>query len=67
MGGANVVRQFLRAELVDEMSVHLVPVLLGDGVRLFYGIGKERIELESTRVIESPNVTHLGYRIVKED
>jgi dihydrofolate reductase len=67
MGGANIVQQFLRAGLVDEMSLHLVPVLLGDGVRLFDGIGNELIELESTRVIDSPGVTHISYRIVKED
>jgi dihydrofolate reductase len=67
MGGANIVQQFLRAGLVDEMSLHLVPVLLGDGVRLFDGIGNELIELESTRVIDSPEVTHISYRIVKED
>jgi dihydrofolate reductase len=54
MGGANIVQQFLRAGLVDEMSLHLIPVLLGDGVRLFDGIGNELIELESTRVIDSP-------------
>ena len=67
MGGANIVQQFLRAGLVDEMSLHLIPVLLGDGVRLFDGIGNELIELESTRVIDSPRVTHISYRIVKED
>jgi dihydrofolate reductase len=67
MGGANIIQQFLEAGLVDETSIHLVPVLLGDGVRLFEHVGKEHIELESTRVIESPGITHLRYRVVKED
>jgi len=67
MGGANIVQQFLRAGLVDEMSIHLVPMLLGGGIRLFDHIGKEHIELESTRVIDSPSVTHLGYRVGKEN
>ncbi|MGH2961669.1 MAG: dihydrofolate reductase family protein [Solirubrobacterales bacterium] len=61
-GGASVAQQYLRAGLVDEIQLHLVPVLLGDGVRLFGDRGAQSIELESTRVIESPAVTHLSYR-----
>ncbi|MGH3089088.1 MAG: dihydrofolate reductase family protein [Rubrobacteraceae bacterium] len=67
MGGADIIRQFLEAGLVDEMSIHLVPVLLGDGIRLFDRAGKERIELENTRVVESPKAAHFVYRIKKED
>lgn len=52
---------------MDELQIHLAPVLLGNGVWLFDGIDKEHVELEKTRVIDSPGVTHLGYRIVKED
>jgi dihydrofolate reductase len=64
-GGANVAQQYLEAGLLDELQIHLVPVLLGDGVRLFEShLGPERRELECTRVIESPAVTHLGYRVV---
>jgi hypothetical protein len=48
------------------MQVHLAPVLLGDGVRLLGGIDPERVALERARVIDSPNVTHLGYRVVQE-
>lgn len=51
--------------LLDEIQVHLVPILLGEDRRLFDNLGAQQIELESTRVIESPGVTHLGYRIVK--
>lgn len=66
-GGANVIQQAIEAGLVDELQIHLAPVLLGKGVRLFDGIDPEHVELEKTRVIDSPWVTHLGYRIVKED
>lgn len=65
-GGANVVNQCLGAGLLDEIRIHLVPVLLGDGIRLFDRVGRERIGLESTRVIESPEgVTHMTFRVVK--
>ena len=63
-GGANVVQQYLTAGLLDELQLHVVPVLLGGGVRLF-GDGAETVPLERTRVIESPSVTHLRYRVLK--
>jgi dihydrofolate reductase len=66
-GGANTVRQFLEAGLLDELQIHLAPVLLGDGVRLFDHVDPERIELEPTRVIDSPRVTHLRYRVVASE
>ena len=66
-GGANTVRQFIEAGLIDELQIHLAPVLLGDGVRLFEYTGLEHLELESTQVIDSPKVTHLRCRVVKED
>jgi dihydrofolate reductase len=61
-GGANVVQQFLAAGLLDEIQIHLVPVLLGDGVRLF-SAGKQP-GLELIRVVDSPTVTHLKYRVI---
>ena len=65
-GGASVAQQYLKAGILDEIQLHLVPVLLGDGVRLFENhLGAERREVECTRVIESPAVTHLRYRVVK--
>ena len=63
-GGANTVRQFLEAGLLEELQIHLAPVLLGEGVRLFDQVDPERVELEPTRVIDSPRVTHLRYRLV---
>jgi dihydrofolate reductase len=65
-GGANVAQQYLKAGLLDELQIHVAPVLLGGGVRLFAeGLGPERPELELTRVVDSPFVTHLTYRVVK--
>ena len=61
-GGASVAQQLLRAGLVDEMQLHLVPILLGDGMRLLEGLD-DGVELEIERVVESPAVTHLRYRV----
>jgi dihydrofolate reductase len=66
-GGANIIQQYLSAGLLDEIQIHLVPVLLGEGIRLFDQLGAEQMELERTRVIESPGVTHLRFRIVKDN
>jgi dihydrofolate reductase len=63
-GGASVIQQVINAGQLDEIQLHLVPILLGDGKRLFDRLGPAQIELESTRVIESPGVTHLRYRVV---
>jgi dihydrofolate reductase len=65
LGGANVAQQCLRAGLLDEIQIHLVPTLLGDGIRLFDHLGAEPIELEPMRVIEAPGVTHLWFRVGK--
>jgi len=64
-GGANAIQQCLRAGLVDELMLHVVPVLLGGGVRLFEELGTDGIEIEGAGVIESPTVTHLSYRVVR--
>ena len=64
-GGANVAQQYLKAGLLDEMQIHVAPLLLGGGVRLFDGLGDAKIELEKTRVIDSPHVTHLRFRVVR--
>ena len=62
---ASILQQCLKAGLMDELSIDLVPVLLGDGVRLFENLGSEPPELEQIRVVEAPGVTHLLYRVVK--
>ena len=65
VGAASIAQQCIRAGLLDEIHVDLVPVLLGDGVRLFEHLGVGPIELEGPRVIEAPGVTHLTFRVVK--
>ena len=62
-GGASVAQQYLSAGLLDEMQIHLAPILLGGGVRLFDGLGDKLPGLELARVIESPAVTHVSYRV----
>jgi dihydrofolate reductase len=64
-GGANVAQQYLKAGLIDEMQLHIVPVLLGDGSRLFDNLGGAEVPLEVTGVVEAPGVTHVSNRIVK--
>ncbi len=64
-GGASTVQQFLRAGLVDEIQIHVTPLLLGGGVKLLDGLSDDEVKLESTRVVESPAVTHLQYRVVR--
>lgn len=64
-GGADVVQQCLKARLVDDLQIHLVPVLLGAGRRLFDGLDGEDVELTSTRVVDSPGLTHLRFRVGK--
>ena len=64
-GGANLIREYLRAGLLDEMQLHLIPVLFGDGIRLFEDLGPERIELRRTSSIETPSATHLRFSVVK--
>jgi dihydrofolate reductase len=62
-GGAMAVQQALKAGLLDEMQIHLVPVLLRGGTRLFDHLEGADLRLEGTRVIDSPAVTHLRYRV----
>lgn len=65
LGGANAAQQYLKAGLLDEINLHLVHVLLGEGIRLFENIGTEHIELEKISVTEGPGVTHLRFRVVR--
>ena len=64
-GGAEVAQQYLAAGLIDEMQINLVPVLLGDGTRLLDNLAGSEIKLKPIRVVETPEVTHLKYRVVK--
>lgn len=62
-GGATAIQQALTAGLLDELQLSIVPVLLGGGVRLLENLGNDPPRLECVRVIDSPKVTHLKYRI----
>jgi len=62
-GGARVIQQYLAAGLVDELRLHLAPVLLAAGKRLFDHLGEQTIELDRTRVLESPYATHLFFTV----
>jgi dihydrofolate reductase len=65
VSGTTIVQQCLRGGWLDEINIHLAPVLLGGGVRLFDHLGLEPRKLEILRVVDTPEVTHLRYRVVK--
>ena len=67
MGGADTGQQFLRAGLVDELSIHLVPVLFGSGTKMFdhLGLGDQHLQLENAGAIQTAAATHLRFRVVK--
>jgi dihydrofolate reductase len=65
VGAADVAQQYLRAGLVDEIHINLVPVLLGGGVPLFANLDGHQVNLEPLRLIESDGVTHLSYRVAR--
>ncbi len=63
--GVGTAQGALAAGVLDELQIHLVPVLLGEGRRLFEHLGTDHIELEPIRVVEGPGVTHLRYRVFR--
>ncbi len=63
--GVGTAQLALAAGVLDELQIHLIPVLLGEGRRLFEHLGADHIELELTRVLDGPGVTHLRYRVVR--
>jgi dihydrofolate reductase len=66
VGGAQTIRQCLRAGLADELDIDIMPVLLGDGLRLFERMGSDPIRLDRVGVVASPGGrTHLHFRVVK--
>ena len=64
MGGANLAGQYIKAKLLDELHIHLIPILLGAGSRLFESTGPSTIELEKIKSIESPGATHFIFYVV---
>ena len=65
IGGANIIQQFMNANLLDEIQIHIVPILLGGGKRLFDHLNTGEITLGIDRVVESPDVTHIRYSITR--
>jgi dihydrofolate reductase len=64
-GGGEAVQQYLRTGLVDELQVHVAPVFLGGGTRLFDNLGEQSPQLELVGAVDAPGVTHLRYRVLK--
>jgi dihydrofolate reductase len=64
-GGGDIVQQYLAEGLLDELELHVVPLLLGDGARLFPNSSGAPVQLEQVRAVEAPGVTHLKYRVVR--
>jgi dihydrofolate reductase len=62
-GGADVAQQYLAAGLIDELQLNVVPVLLGEGTRLFGNVSASDLGLEQVQVVEAPGVAHLKYRV----
>jgi dihydrofolate reductase len=63
--GADIAGQFLKRGLIDEVSIHLIPVLFGSGRRLFEGLDSQHIPLEIIEVIQTAEAIHLRFRVVK--
>ena len=63
-GGGQTVQQYLAAGPVDQLELHVAPVLLGDGARIF-DVGNAGVRLKQIRAVEAPGVTHLTYRVVE--
>lgn len=64
-GGANTIQQFLNAGLIDEFFIHIAPVFLGSGIRLFDGINKDIYAIQIEEVAPSNLTTHLRYKLTK--
>ena len=64
VGGADVIQQFLNAGPIDELGIHLVPVVFRAGTRLFDGLTLDHLNLEVRSVVDTAKVTHLRYRVI---
>ena len=64
-GGANIAQQYLASGLIDELEIHVVPILLGGGARLFDNVNYRNVKLEPIRTIAGAGVTHLKYCVLK--
>ena len=66
-GGAYTIQQYLNAGLMDECSIHLAPIMLGKGIKLFENIDIKKFSFQILDVVNSESVTHLNYKILKND
>jgi len=64
MGGANVMQQYLAAGLVDEIALHVAPMLLGNGTRLFEHLDARLVDLDLVQTVQTPAALHLRYRVI---
>jgi len=64
--GANAIQQYLNAGLVDEFFIHIAPVFLGSGIRLFDRIDKDKYDIQIVEVLPSNLTTHLRYKLTKK-
>ena len=62
-GGAQAIQQYLAAGLLDELELHVVPVLLGGGARLFDNLADADVRLEQVRAVDAPGATHVKYSV----
>lgn len=65
-GGANTIQQYLNAGLIDEFFIHIAPVFLGTGIRLFEGIDKDKYDMQVVNVTPSNLTTHLSYKLTRK-
>ncbi len=65
MGGADLGQQYIKAGLLDELSIHLVPVLFGSGTQMFANLGETHLQLEPVQTIQTPEAVHLRLRVIK--
>lgn len=65
-GGANTIQQFLNAGLIDEFLIHISPVFLGRGIRLFEGIDNDIYDIQIVEIIESNLTTHIRYKLTRK-
>lgn len=65
MGGADIAQQYLAAGLVDEIAIHLVPVVFGTGTPLFQHAAQDHVQLEPIHVVDTSTATHLRYRVLR--
>lgn len=63
-GGASVIQQYLNAGFIDEFSIHIAPMLMGEGISLFENLRKENFSFEIDDLVHSPDVTHIFYRVI---